>query len=105
MNLRPGVNRIQVEQLDGMGNARGSIIADRAGQAGPYRTDGARASDGRWPHPARLHLRLTDRDGVPVTARTQVTLNASIGQWRLEDLSPAEPGTQIFVEGGQPICC
>ena len=24
VNLRPGVNRIQVEQLDGMGNARGS---------------------------------------------------------------------------------
>ena len=50
VNLRPGVNRIQVEQLDGMGNARQRIRQrDRAGQAGPYRTDGARASDGRWP--------------------------------------------------------
>ena len=74
---------------------------DRARQAGPHRTERARRpmADGRTP--ARLRLRLTDRDGVPVTARTQVTLNATIGQWQLEDLSPAEPGTQIFVEGGQ----
>ena len=103
VNLRPGVNRIQVEQLDGMGNARGSasvsVIAPgklaRIELSAPERP----MADGRTP--ARLRLRLTDRDGVPVTARTQVTLNATIGQWQLEDLSPAEPGTQIFVEGGQ----
>ena len=84
VNLRPGVNRIQVEQLDGMGNARGSasvsVIAPgklaRIELTAPERP----MADGRTP--ARLHLRLTDRDGVPVTARTQVTLNASIGQWQ-----------------------
>ena len=32
VNLRPGVNRIQVEQLDGMGNARGIRQRDRAGK-------------------------------------------------------------------------
>ena len=103
VNLRPGVNRIQVEQLDGMGNARGSasvsVIAPgrlaRIELSAPDRP----MADGRTP--ARLRLRLMDRDGVPFAARTQVTLNATIGQWQLEDLSPAEPGTQIFVEGGQ----
>ena len=103
VNLRPGVNRIQVEQLDGMGNARGSVRQrDRARQAGPHRTERARAPHGRRPHagqiaPAPDGPRRRARDGPhpgdverhdrPVAARRSVARRA-----RHADLRGRRPG-------------
>jgi hypothetical protein len=36
-----------------------------------------------------------------VAARTQVSLQASLGQWQTPDLDARQPGTQVFVEGGE----
>jgi hypothetical protein len=35
-----------------------------------------------------------------VTARTQLTLQASAGQWQVTDADPHHAGTQVLVEGG-----
>ena len=48
-----------------------------------------------------LSLAVTDSAGVPVGARTLVTLEATRGHVPLEDLDPASPGLQIAVEGGR----
>jgi hypothetical protein len=47
-----------------------------------------------------VKVRLTDAAGVPVTARTQLTLETDRGRWLDDDLNPAEPGTQVFMDGG-----
>jgi len=62
--------------------------------------DGAIA-DGQTP--ARVLVRLLDADGVPVTARTLVTLETSNGRWDVEDLDPAQPGVQTFIQGGEAL--
>ncbi|MDP5007431.1 MAG: hypothetical protein NWQ13_00125, partial [Glaciimonas sp.] len=50
---------------------------------------------------ASVTIRLTDKDGTPVTARTAVTLDSSLGQWQVEDLDPKIAGVQVMIEGGQ----
>lgn len=103
VELRPGENVLEALQLDQFGNARGSkaitvIAPDKLGRITVATPDDAIA-DGKTP--ARLALELVDDKGVPVTARTAVTLESSLGQWLANDLNPREPGTQVFVEGGR----
>ena len=50
---------------------------------------------------AKVIVRLTDHNNVPVTSRTAVTISASAGRWNVEDLNQGEPGVQTFVEGGR----
>ena len=73
------------------------IAPDKLGLIELSMPDNARA-DQRTP--VVVKVRLTDAKGVPVTARTQVTLEADAGRWLDEDLAPMEPGTQVFMEGG-----
>src|SRR5690606_19853399 len=47
-----------------------------------------------------VRVRLVDDKGVPVTARTPLTLETNIGAWQVVDLNPLEPGVQVFIEGG-----
>lgn len=56
-------------------------------------------ADGTTAVPITLLLR--DAQGLPVVARTQLTLQASLGLWQTPDLDARQPGTQVFVEGGQ----
>ncbi|MFX6605360.1 hypothetical protein ABTG65_20110, partial [Acinetobacter baumannii] len=46
-------------------------------------------------------LKLEDENGVPVTVRTPITLEAAAGRLLVEDLNPDEPGHQTFIQGGQ----
>ena len=59
--------------------------------------DGVQA-DGQTRVPVRITL--TDARGVPVMARTPVTIDASLGEFDVSDLDPRAPGIQTFVEGG-----
>jgi hypothetical protein len=52
-------------------------------------------------HVARIRVELEDKNDVIVAARTPITLEATIGTWEVGDLDPNEPGTQVFLEGGQ----
>ena len=66
VNLRPGVNRIQVEQLDGMGSARQRVRQrSRPGKLARIELSAPERpmADGRTP--ARLRLRLTDATACP----------------------------------------
>lgn len=101
--LRPGPNTLKLEAVDGFGNVRGSadeitvIAPDKLGAIEVDLPEVARA-DLRTP--VVVKVRLIDAAGVPVTARTQLTLETDRGRWMAEDLNPNEPGTQIFMDGG-----
>jgi uncharacterized repeat protein (TIGR01451 family) len=102
VSLNPGSNTLKLEQIDIAGNPRGektiAVIAPDA--LGKLELDlpAIAIADGNTP--IRMKLRLTDNKGVPVTVRTQVTLETDQGRWVTSDLNQAEPGTQIFVQGG-----
>ena len=102
VDLKPGSNHLQVTQIDQFGNARGSaaidvIAPDKLGKI-DTRVLQESVADGHGA--ARILVRLTDANGTPVTVRTPLTLEATLGLWDVEDLDPREPGVQVFIEGG-----
>jgi uncharacterized repeat protein (TIGR01451 family) len=103
VDLKPGRNTLAVRAIDSFGNARGTAQIT-------LRVPGALAkievaapaqliADGATAVPVTVFLR--DAQGLPVAARTQVSLQASLGQWQAPDLDARQPGTQVFVEGGE----
>ena len=101
--LRPGANKLTATQIDAFGVARGEasitlIAPDQLGKLVLQVPSGAIA-DGH--SSARIVVLLTDQKGIPVTSRTAVTLESSLGQWQAEDLDSREPGVQVFVENGR----
>ena len=104
VDLKAGTNRFEATQADAFGNPRGSVSTSAVapGALARLRLTGPAAApvaDGR--SAVRVVLETLDAAGVTVTTPTAVTLDASAGRWRLRDLNPAEPGLQIFVEGGR----
>jgi uncharacterized repeat protein (TIGR01451 family) len=103
VNLTAGRNTLSVRAIDSFGNARGTqqITVRAPGAlakidiAAPQQlvADGATA--------VAVTVALSDAHGLAVTARTQVTLQSSLGQWQTPDLDTRQPGTQVFVEGGE----
>nr|WP_295382916.1 hypothetical protein [uncultured Pseudacidovorax sp.] len=102
--FKPGKNRLRLQVMDEMGNARGEPVEigvtapDKLGIVRIVVPTDARA-DARTPVPVQIVL--TDAAGVPVTARTQITLESDAGRWQEEDLNDKEPGLQAFIEGGR----
>ncbi len=101
--LQAGENKLELVQSDSFGNARGSttitvIAPDKLGRIKITPPDNATA-DGKTP--ALVSVELVDSRGVPVTARTELTLEASLGQWLVKDLNPRQPGVQVFIESGR----
>jgi uncharacterized repeat protein (TIGR01451 family) len=104
VELRAGDNELTLAQVDAFGNPRGSVTVrvvapDRLGMLPLDLPAAGGIADGKTP--VRVVVRLTDARGTPVTVRTPVTLEATLGRWKTVDLNPAEPGLQIMVEGGQ----
>jgi len=103
VQLNPGINTLKLDVTDSMGNVRDTqqikvTAPDKLGEIHIDLPEVARA-DQRTPVP--VTVRLTDAKGVPVTARTQLTLETDLGRWIDEDLNPLEPGHQTFIEGGK----
>lgn len=101
--LKPGLNRLELIQSDPFGNIRGSAVVnvtapDMLARIIVETPQGDVAADGQTP--LLITVRLTDDKGVPVTSRTPLTLEASLGRWDVADLSEQEPGIQVFIEGG-----
>ncbi|MDB5939412.1 MAG: conserved repeat domain protein, partial [Polaromonas sp.] len=101
--LKPGANTLRLDAVDDFGNVRGSqditlTAPDKLSLIKIELPESARA-DLRTP--VIVKVRLSDASGVPVTARTQLTLEADRGRWLDEDLNPLEPGHQVFMDGGQ----
>ncbi|WP_431094711.1 SdrD B-like domain-containing protein [Polaromonas aquatica] len=103
VDLKPGRNTLGVRALDSFGNARGTaqvtvrvpgaLAKIDIGAPQQLIADGATA--------VSVAVSLRDAQGLPVAVRTQVTLHASLGQWQTPDLDSRQPGTQVFVEGGE----
>jgi large repetitive protein len=102
--LVAGSNILELVQTDSFGNVRGTQKLTLIAPDQPGRIEivlpkaGIAIADGVTP--AKLTVLITDNKGVPVTARTPVTLEASVGRWKVVDANPNEPGVQTFVVGG-----
>lgn len=101
--LRPGLNTLVASSADSFGNERERVILEVKAPGPLARIDmkapESTKADGKTP--VTVTIRLADEQGVPVHARTQITLDSSTGLWNVKDLSPMEPGIQTFVQGGQ----
>lgn len=103
IRLAAGPNSVELREVDGFGNARGSVTLRviAPGDLARLRIEvpeGDLHADGATVTP--LTVRVEDRSGVPVTARTLLSLGASDGLLRGEDLDPVEPGLQVYAEEG-----
>ena len=104
VQLTPGTNIFTLKMADSFGNIRGSnsvhvIAPDHLAKIKIFMPKQDQPADGMTK--ARIVVTLTDAKGVPVTARTPLTLEASNGKWDIQDLDPTTPGTQVFIEGGK----
>ena len=103
VDLVPGENTLEAAMLDPMGNVRGKaevrVMAPDQLARLLIEGDDAAPSDGKAPQ--RVTVRLVDQAGLPVTARTHLTLESTLGRWQVKDLNPDEPGVQVFLEGGK----
>ena len=105
VNLMPGRNTLSVRATDPFGNVRGqsqiTLLAPGVLAKIQIETPSQPVADGATALPVTLRLR--DAQDLPVVTRTQITLLASLGQWQTPDLDPSQPGTQVFVEGGEAV--
>jgi large repetitive protein len=103
VDLKSGKNTLTVSMTDPFGNVRGSesitlIAPDQLGKLKVIVPSKGAAADGVTP--VKIRVELSDSAGVPVSAPTQVTLEASLGRFDAVDLNEVEPGLQVSVEGG-----
>lgn len=102
--LKPGSNTLTVESVDSFGVTRGvaqSIRLVAPDKLGAIELDVPSSSPADLRTPILVKVRLVDAAGVPVTARTQLTLESDRGRWLDEDLSTKEQGVQVFMDGGE----
>ena len=102
VTLKPGDNTVTVAVTDGFGNQRGSQSVKLIAPAdlGKIVIDAPRDAPADGRSLVKIKVRLTDDRGVPVTVRTALTLESSRARWQADDVNPAEPGVQVFIEGG-----
>ncbi len=103
VGMRPGTNRLELVQSDSFGNPRATnaiqvVAPDKLGAIKIAFPKGDHFAGSTTNVP--VSVRLQDARGVPVTTRTPLTLDASLGEWKVADLNPGEPGVQVFIEGG-----
>ena len=105
VQLNPGPNELLVEQFDNFGNVRGSqkITVIAPGKLGALRLTVPKQAyaDGRGV--TQVEVQVVDDNGTPISSRTALTLETSLGAWQVIDNNPIEAGVQVFVEGGRAI--
>ena len=104
VGFNPGPNKLELVQYDGFGNVRGTAgivvtAPDALSRIVIQPPEGDQIADGMTP--IYIRVRLTDAKDVPVTARTPITLETSLGKLDVPDLSEQEPGVQTFIADGQ----
>ena len=104
VDLKPGANTIEVEQVDSFGNPRGKT-AIQVVAPGKFARLSVKAAASSAPADGKtlteVTVTLADADGLPVKGRIPVTLEAAAGTWQADDLDKKEPGLQLFVEDGE----
>ena len=103
VELQPGGNELKVEAVDefGVSRAERSIRVRAPGGLARLRLEPQGILRADPQRPITLVLTLTDAQGVPVTARTPITLESDQGAWLAENLNPGQPGVHINVTGGR----
>jgi uncharacterized repeat protein (TIGR01451 family) len=102
VDLVAGDNTVEIAMLDDFGNRRGSsrIHVIAPGRLAQIKLEVPERSDADVQKPVDVVVHLLDARGTPVTSRTPLTLESTLGDWQTADLDPKEPGTQVFLEGG-----
>ncbi len=106
IGLKPGANTLELSVTDPFGNVRGTetihvTAPDKLAVVKIVLPKHDQPADGNTP--AKITVLLQDEHGVPVTARTPLTLESTVGRWNVEDLDKREPGIQVFIEGGKAV--
>jgi uncharacterized repeat protein (TIGR01451 family) len=103
INLKPGRNTLSVSAQDSFGVARGNaqITVLAPGPLAKIQLTAPQQPVADGASAISVVISLSDAQGLPVATRTQLTLQSSLGQWQTPDLDPNQPGTQVFVEGGE----
>jgi uncharacterized repeat protein (TIGR01451 family) len=102
VNLDSGDNLLELRMVDPFGNTRDThaLHLTAPGPLAQIVVSTAAQGEADVQTPLDVTVELKDAHGVPVHARTAVTLLASLGEWQSKDLDPKEPGTQVFIEDG-----
>jgi len=103
LDLKPGKNTLHALVKGPFGNVRGEqtihvIVPDDAARIKITIPESADA-DGH--SKVTVLVELLDQHGVPVTVRTPLTLESSLGRWFVQDIRKDERGTQTFIQGGK----
>ena len=100
--LKAGANTLQLNSVDSFGVIRNTqkISVTAPDKLALIQIDLPPSARADQRTPVVVKVRLTDANGVPITARTALTLESDRGRWLDDDLNPSEPGTQVFMEGG-----
>jgi len=101
VTLRPGVNVLELGTPRARGRVAVRVVAPASAAALVLAVPPTAPADGV--SPVSLALAVTDSAGVPVGARTLVTLETSLGRLDARDLDPARAGVQVAVEGGRAL--
>ena len=104
IDLKPGANSIEFEQLDSFGNVRGTT-AIQVTVPGKFARLSVKVAANAVPADGKALTEVTvvasDTEGLPVKGRIPLTLEVSSGTWQADDLDKKEPGLQLFVEDGE----
>jgi len=102
VTLKAGANALQLDSVDSFGVIRNTqkISVTAPDKLALIQVDLPQSARADQRTPVVVKVRLTDANGVPITARTSLTLETDRGRWLDDDLNPSEPGTQVFMEGG-----
>lgn len=102
VNLQPGKNTLSLQEMvQGKVAHEKTIMIVAPGKLARIvlHVPDSPVADPAVPLPVRIELQ--DKEGVPIGARSPLTLSTSRGTWQATDLDPAQEGTQVFIEGGQ----
>ncbi len=99
ITLHPGINVLELAPPHSPGRVALRVVAPAAVAWLELMGPRTASADGRTP--AEFTLAVADSQGVPVGARTLVTLESSLGHFANDDLDPSAPGVQVAVEGGR----
>ena len=102
VQFQPGINTLNVEEVDGFGVSRGSaeIQLTAPGPLAKITLEAPETAKADERTPVPVKIRLFDALGVPVTERTPLTLESIAARWNATDLNSMEPGVQVMVTGG-----
>jgi uncharacterized repeat protein (TIGR01451 family) len=104
VDLKPGLNTLEAEQFDSLGNARGKVmiqvtVPGKLSRVNINAPKNGIPADGKTV--TKIGVTISDADGVIVRARVPITLQSSLSGWQVQDLDNKEPGIQLFAENGE----